>query len=451
VTAGRRARSRIIPSTLRARITALAALAVLGVLTAASIGIVLAQRAALVDALDEHLDQQADAVAAEIRAGETVRDRDLPSDDVVVEIVGPDGALVAESEELDGRLPQEDGSGARTVELPDGDGPARLLTREVDGATVLVAGSLDDVTDGTAALAGALVVAVPLTCTLLAAIVWWALGRALQPVEDLRARVDSISGARLDHRVPEPRTPEEISRLARTMNAMLGRLQESADRQRRFVADASHELRSPLARMRTELEVDQAHPGSADSVATSRSVLDEVATLQRLVDDLLMLARADAGAPGVARRALVDLDEVVGRLAVRGRSTGVDVDTRDVRPVQVAGDAAQLERAVGNLLDNAVRHAHSRVTVTLEEVDGSAVVVVADDGPGIAPHDSDRVFERFTRLDDARSAGSGGAGLGLPIARDIAERHGGSLGLEVDGSAGARFVLRLPVARPADG
>jgi signal transduction histidine kinase len=117
----------------------------------------------------------------------------------------------------------------------------------------------------------------------------------------------------------------------------------------------------------------------------------------------------------------------------------------------VAGDAAQLERAVGNLLDNAARHARSRVVVTLEEVEGWAMAVVADDGPGIAPRDSDRVFERFTRLDDARSAGSGGAGLGLPIARDIAERHGGTLCLELAGSGGAGFVLRLPVARPVDG
>jgi signal transduction histidine kinase len=450
VSTGRRARGRVVPSTLRARITALAALAVLAVLTAASVGLVVAQRNSLVDALDDNLEQQADTVVGEIRAGRTVRDRTLPSEDVVVEVIGPDGTLVAASEDLEGRLPRGDGSDVITVELPAGNGPARLLTQRVDGTTVLVAGSLDDVRDSTAALAGTLLVAVPLTCAVLAGVVWWALGRALRPVEDIRARVDSITGAHLDHRVPEPGSPEEISRLARTMNAMLGRLQESADRQRRFVADASHELRSPLARMRTELEVDQAHPGSADPRATSRSVLDEVSILQRLVDDLLLLARGDAGAADVPRHA-VDLDEVVGRLATRARATGVDVDTRDVRPVQVAGDAAQLERAVGNLLDNAVRHARSQVVVTVDEsTDGLAVTTVADDGPGIAPEDRDRVFERFTRLDDARTAGSGGAGLGLAIARDIAERHGGSLRLEAGGSPGARFVLRLPVARAGD-
>ncbi len=266
-----------------------------------------------------------------------------------------------------------------------------MLARDVRGTTVLVAASLDDVADGTAALGGALVVAVPLTAAVLAGIVWWAVGRALLPVEDIRTRVDSITAANLDARVPEPDTAEEIFRLSRTMNAMLGRLQDSADRQRRFVADASHELRSPLARMRTELEVDRAHPGSADLAATSRSVLDEVVSLQQLVEDLLVLARGDADAVDLHHPVPVDLDEVVGRLATRVRATGVAVDTREVRPVQVPGDPAALERAVWNLLDNAARHARCRVTVTVEESGGGmARAIVTDDGPGIAAVDRER-------------------------------------------------------------
>jgi signal transduction histidine kinase len=226
------------------------------------------------------------------------------------------------------------------------------------------------------------------------------------------------------------------------MNAMLGRLQESAERQRRFVADASHELRSPLARMRAELEVDRAHPGSADPAATSASVLDETVRLQQLVDDLLLLARGDAGALDAVRTAPVDVDAVVERLVADRREHEPPIDTRGVTPVQLSADEAQLRRAVGNLLDNAVRHARGAVSVTLAERDGDAVLTVADDGPGIPADERERVFERFTRLDDARSA-DGGAGLGLAIARDIAERHGGTLTLE-DGS---RFVLRLPVLR----
>ncbi len=450
-------RWRLVPATLRARVTALAALAVLGVLTAASIGLVMAQRAALVEAIDESLDQQADAVVAELQAGEPVRDRDLPSDDVVVEVIGPGGTLLVASDGLEGRLPeadrQHDGSGPTTVELPGGDGAGRLLARDVGETTVLVAGSLDDVRDSTTALARALVIVVPLTSTVLAGVVWWAVGRALRPVEDIRARVDSISAARLDRRVPEPATPQEIARLARTMNAMLGRLQQSAEQQRRFVADASHELRSPLARMRAELEVDAAHPDSADPPATAASVLAESVTLQRLVDDLLLLARGDAEVLAARRRELVDLDDVVGTVVGGLRVAGERrIDARGVQPVQVLGDRGQLERAVGNLLDNAVRHARDRVVVTLsEEFMGDAELTVEDDGPGIPSGERERIFERFTRLDDSRSTSSGGAGLGLAIARDIAERHGGSLSLDPGGRPGARFVLTLPVARKDDG
>jgi signal transduction histidine kinase len=456
VTARTPGRWRVLPATLRVRVTALAALAVLGVLTTASVYIVLAQRAALVDALDETLDQQADVVLDELRAGRTVTGDDLPSEDVLVEVVGPDGTLLAASDGLDGRLPRDDGrlgdGDVTTVDLPDGEGPGRMLVKDENGTSVLVAGSLGDVSDDTAALTGALLVAVPLTGVVLAGVVGWAVGRALRPVEAIRARVDSISGARLDRRVPEPATPREIARLARTMNAMLGRLQESAERQRRFVADASHELRSPLARMRAELEVDQAHPGSADLAATSRSVLAEALTLQRLVDDLLLLARGDGQALHPVSPEPVDLDDVVQTVVGGLRATGERrIDERGVQPVQVPGDRGQLQRAVANLLDNAVRHARTAVVVTVEEgAGGVARVSVADDGPGIPSTERERVFERFTRLDDARS-GDGGAGLGLAIARDIARRHGGDLFLDPGGSPGARFVLVLPLAREHNG
>ena len=441
-----------VPGTLRLRVTAVAALAVLAVLSVTSIGLGLVHERALVEALDELLDQHADALALRVRAERPVQERDLPDEDVLVQVVRADGTVLAASPNLDGSLPGDaDGGGPATVELPDGGGEVRLLVREVDGTSIRVAGNLDDIEDSTAALAGQLMLAVPLSTAALAGIVWWAVGRALRPVEAIRALVDQITGAELDQRVPEPATSDEIARLARTMNAMLARLEESADRQRRFVADASHELRSPLARMRAELEVDQAHPETADPASTADSVLTETVGLQRLVDDLLVLARMDAGALEGSRHTTVDLDELVGRLAARARAHGADVDTRAVRPVQVRGEPAQLERAVANLLDNAVRHAGLRVTVALDGSDGEqAELVISDDGPGIGPADAERVFERFTRLDDARTAGSGGVGLGLAIARDIAERHGGTLTLRPGGGSGAQFVLVLPVAREGD-
>jgi signal transduction histidine kinase len=227
---------------------------------------------------------------------------------------------------------------------------------------------------------------------------------------------------------------------------MLDRLDGAADQQRRFVADAAHELRSPLARVRAQLEVDRAHPSSADAAITRDAVLAEATRLQQLVDDLLLLARGDAGALDLARAGPVDLDDVTEQEAVARRAPGAPrIHTRGVVPVQVPGDPGQLARAVGNLLDNAVRHARSEVTVTLSEADGVAVLTVADDGPGIPEQAREAVFERFTRLDDARSSGDGGAGLGLAIARDVAHRHGGRLVLDAHTAAGTRFVLTFPL------
>ena len=259
------------PRTLRARVSALAAAAVVVVLALAGIALVSATRATLTEDLDETLAAQADVLAARVAAGRPVTEADLLSDDVVVEVLGPDG---------------------RRARLPaDADQPqdARLATREVDGVRVRVAGSTEDVAETTGALVTALAVIVPLAALALAGIVWWAVGRALRPVEDIRRRVETISGSALDRRVPEPAVPREIGRLAHTMNAMLARLQAAAERQRRFVDDASHELRGPLARIRAELEVDRAHPGSADPTRTAAAVFAETEGMQHLVDDLLLL------------------------------------------------------------------------------------------------------------------------------------------------------------------
>jgi signal transduction histidine kinase len=434
-----------LPRSLRFRVTALAALAVLAVLTAAGVGLTLTHQAFLTNSLDESLGDRADTIAGRLRAGLPVEERDLPTDDVVVQVVDDVGTVVAASRGLPDRRLWPDTPRRTTVtdgRMPDGSSDARVLATTVDGHTVYVAGTLEDVQASTTALLRSLLVAVPVSTVVLAGLVWFLVGRVLRPVEAIRSEVDRITASRLDRRVPEPPTGDEVARLAATMNAMLERLAGSADRQRRFVADAAHELRSPLARIRTELEVDAAHPETADPGATAASLLAETVTLQHLVDDLLLLARGDAGALDVMKRP-VDLDEVV--LTRVAGSPGGRVDVTGVRPVQVAGDSGQLQRAVGNLLDNAVRHARDRVLVTLvERPDSRAELVVADDGPGVPEADRDRVFERFTRLDDARSARDGGAGLGLAIARDIAERHGGTLSIEPGSPPGARFVLRLP-------
>jgi signal transduction histidine kinase len=433
-------------TSLRFRVTALAALAVFAVLAVAGVGLTVTHRAFLTHSLDETLGDRADAVARLLRAGLRVEGADLPADDVVVQVVDAAGAVVVASRGLPGEPVWTDTPSSTTITdgtMPNDGTDARVLATPAGDDTVYVAGTLEDVEASTRTLLFSLLVAVPLSSAVLAWVVWWLVGRVLRPVEAIRTEVDRISASRLDRRVPEPPTTDEIARLAHTMNAMLDRLAGASEEQRRFVADAAHELRSPLARIQAQLEVDEAHPGSADPDATHGSVLAETGRLQRLVEDLLLLARGDAGALDLTRAAPVDLDDVVEHQVGARKGAGPRIDTRGVRPVQVRGDAGQLARAVTNLLDNAVRHARSAVAVTLAEDAGRAVLVVADDGPGIPAADRDRVFERFTRLDSARSA-DGGAGLGLAIARDIAERHGGGLVLDSVAPAGARFVFTLP-------
>jgi signal transduction histidine kinase len=262
----------------------------------------------------------------------------------------------------------------------------------------------------------------------------------------MRAQMAEITASNLGGRIPEPGTGDEIDRLARTMNETLARVEDAVRQQQRFVADASHELRSPLTRIRTELEVDLAQPGGdADPTATERSVLVETIGLQRLVDDLLHLARSDADATEIVGVS-VDLDDIVlgetRRLVERGE---VNVDSRRVSAANVTGVPSQLTRAVQNLLDNAERHASTTVTITLSETDGVARLTVSDDGAGIPEDKRNEVFERFTRLDEARTRDAGGTGLGLAITRDIVERHGGTIRL-ADGPA-TIFVVELPARR----
>jgi heavy metal sensor kinase len=455
---GHRAR---LTGTVRFRVTALATLAVLAVLLVAGIGLVTAQRALLVDGLDESLEDRVDTIADLAEAG-TLPDT-IPSlldDDDIVQVVSDDGRVVAASSNAAeappiAEPPEPDGDGdGETVRTIDGlgeDGESfRVHSESVDGPTgalvVHVAANLEDIDESIRVLRTSLLVAVPVVVAVLAVLVWWLVGRTLRPVEAIRREVADLGGSDLDRRVPVAAGDDEIARLARTMNGMLDRLEDSARRQQRFVADASHELRSPLTRIRTELEVDLAHRETADLAATHRSVLEEAAGMQRLIDDLLQLARSDARAVPL-RRDVVDLDEIVLRQARRIRAgERVEVDVTGVGAAQVTGDREQLTRAIGNVVDNAVRHATTGVALTVAERDGTAVLTVADDGPGIPATDRDRVFERFSRLDDARTRGDGGTGLGLAIAKAVVERHGGTIEVDPSTAVGTRFVIRLPCA-----
>ncbi|MBL3666543.1 HAMP domain-containing histidine kinase [Streptomyces sp. M2CJ-2] len=276
----------------------------------------------------------------------------------------------------------------------------------------------------------------PLLAALVAGMTWVLTGRALRPVAAIREEMAAITASEdLTRRVPEPATHDEIARLARTTNETLAALETSVERQRSFVADASHELRSPIASLRTQLEVAAAHPELLDL----DGAVEDTVRLQHLAADLLLLARLDAGERPVDGR--VDL-AALAREEAAGR-TGVTVDAETA---EVAGSRGQLGRVLGNLLDNGRRHARETVSVTVRREGDWAVLGVADDGDGVAEADRERIFQRFVRLDDARSRDDGGAGLGLAIARDVAVRHGGTLTAGAAPAGGALFELRLPLA-----
>jgi signal transduction histidine kinase len=323
------------------------------------------------------------------------------------------------------------------------DGRFRVLSRHLpDGSTtIVVAASLDDVEESLRVLRRSSLVLVPLVTAISGALVWWLVGRTLRPVEAIRADVEVIGELKRDRRIVVPATGDEIARLAATMNAMLDRLQVADQRQRQFLADAAHELRSPLARMRAELEVELA-ANAVDGAArlALASTLEEVVRLSTLVEALLGLARAEAVTPSPAN--LVEFDEVV-IAAASGRAVRVAA----LEPVAVHGDGAALRRAVSNLLDNAERYAASAVNISLEVRGDVAHLEVIDDGPGVPVDERERVFERFARLDHARTAASGGAGLGLAIVRAVVTSHGGLVGIaDPPPGQGTTVWIELPVA-----
>lgn len=335
-------------------------------------------------------------------------------------------------------------SESRTVKLNGQDFTVVAVqskTRDGTPVTVYAGASLKDQQEAVSSVTQAMLIGLPALLLVVAGVTWLVTRRALRPVESIRGEMAGImASADLSRRVPEPDARDEVARLARTTNDTLAALEASVERQRRFVADVSHELRSPIASLRTQLEVGAAHP---DLLDVPGAVQDTV-RLQQLATDLLLLARLDAGErPGEARVALGAL--VREELAQQPRARH-PVRLGELADGEVTGSRAQLARVVINLLQNAQRHAASEVAVSVREIEVAGArrveLAVSDDGPGVPEDERERIFERFVRLDDARSRDEGGAGLGLAIARDVATRHGGTLTVE----SGSRFVLRLPAA-----
>lgn len=444
---------------LRVRIALVAAVVVAVVVTLGGVLILLALRAELLQVADDAVSARADEVAGLVTEGRLPARLPAQRDPVTFAEVVADGRLVAATPGLDEAnrfhlgeraAGQADVSGVARLPLAGGGGPYRVAARGVDSpngpVTIFVAVSVRDVqhTVNVAAEIGAIGVA--LLVLALAAVMWLALGRTLAPVEAIRAQADAIAGHTLDQRVPEPVQHDEIGRLARTVNRMLGRLERSAERQRRFVADAAHELRSPIASLRVLLESardrggDQGHEGD---------MLAETVRMEGLVDQLLLLARADADVPWL-QVSTVDLDDVVDEaVAGLGPAGRIGVDISAVEPVQVSGDPGLLERLVVNLVQNALAHAQETVRVSVSRGEGGqAVLTVDDDGPGVPEDRRDDIFDRFVRLDPSRERGLGGVGLGLAIVAEIVHAHGGTVEVSDAPGGGARFVVELPGSQP---
>jgi signal transduction histidine kinase len=316
-----------------------------------------------------------------------------------------------------------------------------VAVRTTDGHVVIAAVSFAQVHDSLATLARALFVGTPLLFGLLALAIWLVTGYTLRPIAALRRGAAEVTGTGVPRDLPVPPARDEVRLLAVTLNDMLSRLADAQQRQRDLVSDTAHELRSPIASIRAQLEVALDHPDGLDWAETARDVHADTLRLARLAEDLLLLARLDGQH---LRRAPVDLAALCGSAVAGYAAARVPVRASVLEGGVVAGDQDALRRLLVNLLDNAVRHAASQVCVSVSAAAGWAVLTVTDDGPGIPATDLERVFGRFARLDNARDrTGEEGAGLGLAIVRSTAEAHGGSAFLE-DAGPGLRAVVRLP-------
>ncbi len=329
--------------------------------------------------------------------------------------------------------------------LPDSD-EAVEVTRSVGtrwgDLTVHAVSPLDEIDRSVGALRAALWFGLPLLVLAAGAMTWVITGQALAPVGAMTRRVRELSSTNLDVRVPVPPTEDEIALLAATMNDMLDRLEKASVKQRQFVSDASHELRSPVASIRTQLETALRYPDDVDWPDVARTVLAEDDRLDHLVGNLLAMARLEEGRFGP--RSDVDLDELV--MAQKARFSGMHLDLSGVSAGRVWGNRDELTSVVRNLLDNAARHCDSRVAVSVQEEGPWVVLAVSDDGAGVPPEDRAQIFERFARLQEGRARDEGGTGLGLALTKRIVDHHGGRIHVEESELGGARFVVSLPSA-----
>jgi len=450
---------------LRARVTLTAAAGLLVAIVAADLLLFYTLRAALTRSVDDSARQGATEVAALIDANR------LPAlvpvaPGITVQVLDPAGRITNVSpgaDRLDPLLALSAAAAsahtgqAVTLNGPQFDMPSLLRVVAVsadNGDLVIAAVPYSSAGDSLSVVAKALVVGTPLLFILFTGAIWLAVGSTLRPIALLRRGAADVTATGVPRDLPVPDSRDEVRSLALTLNDMLSQLAAAQQRQRDLVSDTAHELRSPIASIRAQLEVALDHPSGQDWESTGRDVHADVLRLARLAEDLLLLARLDEqtlGTRSLGSSAPVDLAELARSAAGRYAGARVPVTAAAPAPCLVAGDRDSLDRLLVNLLDNAVRYAKSQVTVTVCREGEWAVLTVADDGPGIAPADVARAFDRFARLDTARNRDgddAGGAGLGLAIVRATARACGGDARLEPAGPdplwPGISAVVRLP-------
>ena len=433
---------------IRVRLTAWYALLLALIVAAVGTFVVVRLRSDLTASIDDRLRPAARQIATGYRAEGASEFRDvsatvLSGERAAAQVLARDGTVLLSYGDPVAQRPLLGRSGFRVIAQP--------TTRKGRPVVVVAAESTAPVDSSVHRVVVLLLLALPATLLLTAAGGWWIARRALRPVEQMTQAAERIEIERLDERLADPGTSDEVAHLARTLNAMLDRIRSGVAQQRRLVDDASHELRTPLAAMRAELDVslraDDLNPAARDVL---ESVRDEVDRLARTVDDLLTLASVDQGRLELATED-VDLAEIAERagdalrpLAAR-RSIAIHVNRS---PAAISGDPERLRQAFGNLIDNAIKFSPDggAVEVRTSAANGTARVTVADEGPGVAEADRERIFERFFRADASRTRTTAGSGLGLSIARDIAEAHGGRIRFEPRAPRGSEFSVELPTA-----
>src|SRR5271157_1228783 len=451
---------------LRARLTLITSAGLALALAAAAVLLVNALRVSLICGLDDSARQGALEVAALIDQNRLPDPVPVVPGTITIQVLDAQGRITDVSPGADRLVPMLSPAQARAAAR---NGQARMLAGPplglpsllrvvavgASGHVVIAAVSYAQASDSLATLARALIIGTPLLFGLLALATWLVTGYTLRPIAELRRGAAEVTQTGVPRDLPVPPARDEVRSLAVTLNDMLSRLADAQQRQRDLVSDTAHELRSPIASIRAQLEVALDHPDGLDWPETARDVHADTLRLARLTEDLLLLARLDGQH---LRRRPTDLSALCESVAARYTAARVPVRADAVRadavradavaPCVVAGDPDALSRLLVNLLDNAVRHAASQVCVSVRGDDGWAVLVVSDDGPGIPAEDAERAFGRFSRLEAARSRigdeGVAGAGLGLAIVRSTAEAHGGSMSLS-DAGPGLRAVVRLPL------